>query len=909
MKNIYAIICLFVSCSFWGCARDGLFDSLVKGDATNTEQTFFTVATASANEGQTLTFTVSFNNPVSQAIAISYATADMTALAGSDYVAASGTLNFAPGETTKTFTVATVDDVVTEFQELFKVAFSGNGVGYNSSASTSVVAGIITNDDLYPTGTVHVDDVSVTEGGNLVFHVFLADVQTGIVTVDYATGDGTATLADSDYTNTSGTVTFNPGEIEKTVTVPTTADTKYETDEDITLTLSGGSGYVAADSDLSGTGTITNDDSIPTISIADASADEGSAITFTVTLSNESYQTVTVDYTSGDDTATTADSDYTTASGTITFNPGDTSKTFDVNTTQDTKYEADETITSTLSGGTNYDAVGSTFSAAGTITNEDAVPALSIAAASGTEGSNVIFTVTQDRLSDFNTTFDYASSSGTATSGTDFTATNGSTSIAAGDLTTTISVPAKEDSLDETDEDFTMTISNPGNSSITTADGTGTIVDTILYYDFMSGALPANTSFSRNSTGTYYDASGNLVSAAANSARFDHDPANCVAGVCPARGLLMEPAATNLIVRSAEFDNASWTKLNTRAITANNGDSATPDGVNTNGELLREDNNFGQHYVQQAIGTAVAAGSLVQLTVYAKNYSANPGNFLRIRVSSGANNIAGYFDLSGGNSPTTSSAGNGGGQIAVSAEDVGNGWERLRLAGVPTTSSTALTVRISLLSSFAGGTSFAGDNTSGVQLWGAQLEVGNAVPTSYIPTTNATASRNADVLSSTLFTGFSGSFGDGTDWTMITDFSRPIYAPTTTSSTPRAAEFCISATCSTNRISSRYDSSAQTFGTESYIGGASQGNSLTGAIVAGNNTVYQLGVVKTAGSIQTYLNGTSYTASASISYPTVDTLYVGGSSYAGSELIGHLRKFTLRARSVPNANMLTLTND
>jgi hypothetical protein len=127
------------------------------------------------------------------------------------------------------------------------------------------------------------------------------------------------------------------------------------------------------------TGTITNDDPLPSASIADVSVVEGSSGTtpadFTVTLSNPSDSTVTVDWATSDGTAT-AGSDYTAGSGTVTFNPGETSKPVSVDVLGDTTFELDETFTVTLSNPTKS-TIG-TATATGTITNDDAKAATTL---------------------------------------------------------------------------------------------------------------------------------------------------------------------------------------------------------------------------------------------------------------------------------------------------------------------------------------------------------------------------------------------------------------------------------------------------------------------------------------------------------------------------------------------------
>src|SRR5205823_1483195 len=132
----------------------------------------------------------------------------------------------------------------------------------------------------------------------------------------------------NDYQAASGTVTFSPGETAKTATVNVVGDTKFEQNETFFVNLSGATNASIADNQ--GVGTIVNDDPLPAVTISDVAASEGNSGTtpfvFTVTLSNASSQTVTVSYATADGTATTADSDYVAASGTVTFAPGTTSQ-------------------------------------------------------------------------------------------------------------------------------------------------------------------------------------------------------------------------------------------------------------------------------------------------------------------------------------------------------------------------------------------------------------------------------------------------------------------------------------------------------------------------------------------------------------------------------------------------------
>lgn len=227
-----------------------------------------------------------------------------------------------------------------------------------------------------------ISDASTTEGGVLSFTVTLAEAATSTVTVDFATANGSAT-AGSDYSSHSGTLTFLAGETTKTITVNSLQDAIYESTETFVVNLSSASGAVIADG--LGTGTIIDDDPVPlpTVSIGDASANEGklntkgknagspqlTSMTFTVTLSAASAQSVTVDYSTADSSATLANNDYQAASGTVTFSPGQTSQTITVTIVGDNNVEPDEDFTVNLSNASGAD-IGS-GSGTGTIVNDD----------------------------------------------------------------------------------------------------------------------------------------------------------------------------------------------------------------------------------------------------------------------------------------------------------------------------------------------------------------------------------------------------------------------------------------------------------------------------------------------------------------------------------------------------------
>ena len=220
----------------------------------------------------------------------------------------------------------------------------------------------------------------------------------------------------------------------------------------------------------------------PKLGIADASAIEGSAVRFAVSLDNATDAEVTVQYTTGDDTAV-AGTDYTAvSSGTLTIPAGDTVAEISIDTTGDSVDEDDETFTVTLSSPSSNADLGTDTSATGTILDDDGKAVVSVAGGTAVEGSNLGFTVSIRAATDADVTVQYSTSIGTGdtASASDFTAASGETAtITAGQTETTISIPTTQDSFDESDETFTLTISNPSsNAELGTAtSATGTIED------------------------------------------------------------------------------------------------------------------------------------------------------------------------------------------------------------------------------------------------------------------------------------------------------------------------------------------------------------------------------------------------------------------------------------------------
>ena len=329
-------------------------------------------------------FTVTISGAVSQNIDVTYTTADGTATtADLDYTATSGTATITGGNTTTTITVPITPDAKFEGDETFFVNLTG--VTSIATIADNQGIGTITNDDLVP--SISITDFSGPEGTasnlNLNFPVVVSqsNPSSQTITVELSTAPGTATDG-SDFLPISpanpSVVTFNPGVVMQTFSMAVVQDSTREPDETFFANLANSVNATIADPQ--GVVTIVNDDAVPTILIDNVTAAEGDAgttnFTFTVTLSNPTTDTVTVQFATADALAT-AGVDYTPTAGTLTFNPVvSTVQTVTVAVLGDVLLEPDEGFFVNLSAPTNA-TIGDP-QGLGIITNDDGAADVSI---------------------------------------------------------------------------------------------------------------------------------------------------------------------------------------------------------------------------------------------------------------------------------------------------------------------------------------------------------------------------------------------------------------------------------------------------------------------------------------------------------------------------------------------------
>ena len=448
-----------------------------------TEGTPNTVAEDAGATVVTVTATVNGTTRYVDAKTVAVSVADDTAASPADYAAVpSFNITIAAGAASHTgsFTVTPVDDSLDEANETINVTGTLTDIDITGATVT-----FTDNDDPV---SFSIADAEATEGGKVTFTVSRAGAGNNVASVKVTTatdsGDGVNAADADDYTAiaTAQTLNFAKGVPSQTVEVQTTQDDLFEPDETFKAVLSApalgqndpGTGVSIAGGKGTATGTIKNDDTQPSFAVADASATEGDAITFTVTRSGAMDNAVSVKWntkeTTGDGAASATDYTEMTAARTLSFAKDVGTQTFTVATTEDTLHEGDETFLVELTEPVG--AIISDAEATGTITDDDAAPTgitLTVSPATvGEEDGKTKITVTATvngttRYVDAKTVT-VSLGGGTATSATDYAAVpNFDITIDAGDAskTGTFDLTPTNDDLYEGSETIDVTgISN-----------------------------------------------------------------------------------------------------------------------------------------------------------------------------------------------------------------------------------------------------------------------------------------------------------------------------------------------------------------------------------------------------------------------------------------------------------------
>jgi hypothetical protein len=421
------------------------------------------------------TITVNRTGATNIPASVNYATSNGTAVAGSDYTAAAGTIDFAAGETTKTFDVDVSNDGAAEANETVILSLISGA----TTVDTSLLS-IEDNDNPKTSIQLASPTYDVNEAdGTATVTVTLSHAVDADVTVDYASADGTATVG-SDYTDTHGTLTFvgnvnnggpGSGETSKTIQIPVAQDPDAEDPETLTITLSNALPGAASILGAPATATITlaDDDPLGALDFKslhyDVDETAGQA-TVTVERVGGVGGAVSVDYQTSDASAV-AGSDYTATSGTLNWAAGDSAdKTFTVPVTWDGRAEGTEAISLALTNPGGGADLGPNTVAVIRIGDDGASGALALSSNAYSVGeADGVVTITAKRSGGSlggPVTVHYATSGGTATASSDYTATSGTLTFAPGEAVKSFTVHVANDSAREGNETFQVTLSNAG---------------------------------------------------------------------------------------------------------------------------------------------------------------------------------------------------------------------------------------------------------------------------------------------------------------------------------------------------------------------------------------------------------------------------------------------------------------
>ena len=390
--------------------------------------------------------------------------------------------------------------------------------------------------------------------------------------------------------------------------------------------------------------------------------------------------------------------------------------------------------------------------------------------------------------------------------------------------------------------------------------------------DFTTGSLDARVTVTRAlNTATRVNSSGLIATINADLPRFDYVPATLAC-----KGLLIEEARTNLALYSTQFNDASWTKVeSTVSANASNG----PDGTLSADKFIPSTNNVSNHLIRTNL-VAPAGNNAWSVFVAPAGYS-----WVRLLgVKGDGTSYSAYFNV------TTGVVGTVGASTTATIEGpFANGFYRCTIAST-VSSAIPLAQNQFIYGASADNTAtFAGDGTSGYHLWGAQLEAG-AFATSYIPTTTTSLTRNADVVSMT-GTNFSSWYNASEGAVFV-----QIFRGDATGSSRGAWRIDSGAT--NNGMDYRPYGSNNTVN----ISGASQVDIYPGGGVA-NSVVKNVFGYK-VNNFAAATNGGAVATDTLGNLPTVNQMVIGGlSSATGQILCGHVQKMSYWPQRLTDAEI------
>ena len=437
-------------------------------------QVSFARDTYTVNEGSAVMMIVTLDKDPERTVIIPLLTSHQGGATNADYSGVSERVTFNAGETEKTFEITAIDDGIDDDNETVTLRF-GNLPNRVSSGSPSTVAIAITDGDI-PAVTVSFGAASYTanEGGNAVtVQVRLSADPERTVTISL-TATGRNGAETDDYSMQPANLTFNPTETVRTVTITAEDDEIDDDGETVELGFGTLPDRVSAASIRPTTEVSLTDNDTRGVTVHPTALNvpEGGSNTYEVELTSQPTADVMV-------AVVGASGDVSVSGSPLTFAPSNwnEAQTVTVIAEEDDDALADDPVelTHAVSGG-DYGAV--TADAVEVRIIENDAPVLTIGDVRGAENIGpMMFEVTLSQVSSDAVRVDYATQGGTATQGTDYTATNGTLTFSSGDTEKQIAVAILDDALDENEETFIVTLSNAQNAELADTEATGTIID------------------------------------------------------------------------------------------------------------------------------------------------------------------------------------------------------------------------------------------------------------------------------------------------------------------------------------------------------------------------------------------------------------------------------------------------
>ncbi len=428
-------------------------------DTTPPPTLSWTVASQSISEGVgTASISWQLNSASARAISATVGFAG-TATDGTDYTYSQTTISIPAGTTSGSFAVQVTDDNLYEGNETLILSFASLTNATAGTNPTNTVT--ITENDSLPQISV-TGSASVLESQSANFLITLNRASVFNVDVNYSTSNGSAT-AGTDYTSVSGSVTFAPGETSKTVTVATSNNaTVCEANKNFSLDISSPSGGTL------GTSTYSMplwDNDNPSITVNNVTVTEGTAGTFTATLSQSCNYNVSFTWQTQNNTAT-AGQDFTSATATATITAGSTTVNFSVATIDDVIDQGSRIANVIFSSGNRATVPASASTL--TINDNDTAPTLSFSKSTdsvletaGTATVNVVLSHITNR-----TVTATITTSGTATINQDYTLPTTAISIPAGSSSQTVSLSPTRDTTSDSGETVILTLGSVSGATL-----------------------------------------------------------------------------------------------------------------------------------------------------------------------------------------------------------------------------------------------------------------------------------------------------------------------------------------------------------------------------------------------------------------------------------------------------------